>query len=110
MKKAIIIAAVVLITVAAFIFLRKPDYRGAVGFKNHQASEIATIRLTGFSKPIVSGPPLAEGDHFFNHFVRESIPSEVQIAWRFIGDTADKTANVSLSSVPKYATDGELFF
>ena len=45
-----------------------------------------------------------------NYLGRQNIPPEAQIAWRFIGDTADRIARVSLSAVPKGARDGELFF
>ena len=41
---------------------------------------------------------------------RRNIPDQVQLAWQFVGDTADRTAAVSLSTVPKDAKDGELFF
>ena len=109
MKIAIIVAVVVVLAVVAVIFLRKAGYRGAVGFKNRHASEIATIRLSGFSKP-VDCRTLARGEHSFNYLERQDIPTEVHIAWRFVGDTTDKTATVSLSPVPKDATDGELFF
>lgn len=109
MKLVIIIAVVVVLGVVALIFLRRSGYRGAVGFKNRHTSEIATIRLTGFSQP-VDCRTLAHGEHSFNFLGRQDIPTQVQIAWRFVGDTADKTARVSLSGVPKDAADGELFF
>jgi len=109
MKLVIIIAVVVVLGVVAFIFLRRSGYRGAVGFKNRHASEIATIRLTGFSEP-VDCRTLAHGEHSLNFLGRQDIPTEVQVAWRSVGDTADKTARVSLSGVPKDAADGELFF
>jgi hypothetical protein len=55
MKIAIIVAVagvvVIVLAVVTVMFLRKAGYRGAVGFKNRHASEIAAIRLTGFSKP-----------------------------------------------------------
>ena len=110
MKTAIIVALVVVVVlvVVAFMFVRRAGYRGAVGFKNRHASEIATIRLTGFSKP-VDCRTLASGEHSFNFLGRQDIPTEVQMAWRFAGDTAEKTAKVSLSGVPKDAADGELF-
>ena len=109
MKLVVIIAILVVLAVVASIFLRRPGYRGAVGFKNRHATEIATIRLTGFSES-VDCRTLAHGEHSFNFLRRQDIPTEVQIAWRFVSDTADKTAKVSLSSVPKDAADGELFF
>jgi hypothetical protein len=110
MKIAIIVAVVVVVGLAVFavMFLRKAGYRGAVGFKNRHASEIAAIRLTGFSKP-VDCRTLARGEHSFNFLGRQDIPSEVQIAWRLVSDTTEKTAKVSLSAVPKHAADGELF-
>jgi hypothetical protein len=109
MKTAIIVAVVVVLAVVAFMFLRRRGYRGAVGFKNRHASEIATIRLTGFSKP-VDCRTLAPGEHSFNYLGRQAMPAAVQIAWRFVSDTADKTARISLRAVPKEAEDGELFF
>jgi hypothetical protein len=111
MKTAIIVAVVVAVVLAAVavMFFRRAGYRGAVGFKNRHASEIATIRLTGFSKP-VDCRTLARGEHSFNFLGRQGIPAEVQIAWRLVSDTTEKTATVSLSGVPKDAADGELFF
>jgi hypothetical protein len=111
MKIAIIVAVVVVVGLAVFavMLLRKAGYRGAVGFKNRHASEIAAIRLTGFSKP-VDCRTLARGEHSFNFLGRQDIPSEVQIAWRLVSDTTEKTVKVSLSAVPKHAADGELFF
>jgi len=111
MKTAIIVAVavVVVLTLVAVMFLRKAGYRGAVGFKNRHASEIAVIRLTGFSKP-VDCRTLAQGEHSFNFLGRQNIPIEVQIAWRFVSDTTERTARISLSGVPKDAADGELFF
>ena len=111
MKTAIIVAVVVAVVLAAVavMFVRRAGYRGAVGFKNRHASEIATIQLTGFSKP-VDCRTLARGEHSFNFLGRQDIPAEVQIAWRLVSDTTEKTAKVSLSGVPKDAADGELFF
>ena len=37
-------------------------------------------------------------------------PHEVTITWRFVTDTTDRTACVSLAGVRKDAKDGELFF
>ncbi len=109
MKTAIIIAVLVVLAVVALAFFRRAGYRGAIGFKNRHSSEIATIRLTGFSKP-VDCRTLARGEHSFNYLGRQNIPDVVQVAWRSPGDTADRTAAVSLSPVPKDAKDGELFF
>lgn len=109
MKIAIIIAAIVVLAIVALMFFRKAGYRGAIGFKNRHRSEIATLRLTGFSQP-VDCHTLAQGEHSFNYLGRQDIPAAVQIVWRFTGDAADKTATVSLSAVPKDAKDGELFF
>jgi hypothetical protein len=105
----IIIAALVVVAIVAFLFFRKAGYRGAIGFKSRHSSEIATVRLTGFSKP-VDCRTLAQGEHSFNYLGRQDIPAEVQVAWRLVGNPADKTATVSLSAVPKNAADGELFF
>ena len=111
MKIAIVVAVVVVVVLAvvAFTFLRKAGYRGAVGFKNRHASELAAVRLTGFSEP-VECRTLARGEHSFNFIGRQDIPTEVQIVWRFVSETAEKTARVSLTGVPKDAVDGELFF
>ena len=110
MKIAVIVAVVVVVfAVVAFIYLRRAGYRGAVGFKNRHASEIAAIRLTGFSKP-VDCRTLAHGEHSFNFLGRQDIPTDVQIVWRFVSDTAERTTKVSLSGVPEAAADGELFF
>jgi len=108
-KLAIAIAVVVVLAVAVSMLRRGRGYRGAIGFKNRHATEIATIRLTGFSKP-VECRTLRRGEHSFNYLGRQDMPSEVQIAWRFVGDASDKTARVSLNVVPKGAADGELFF
>jgi hypothetical protein len=109
MKIAIIAAAVVVLAVVAFMFLRRAGYRGAIGFKNRHASEVAAIRVTGFSEPI-NCRTLAHGEHSFSFLGRQDIPAEVQIAWRLVSDTAERMARVSLSGVPKHAADGELFF
>jgi hypothetical protein len=109
MKIALIIAVLVVLAVVALVFLRRAGYRGAIGFKNRHSAEIATIRLTGFSKP-VDCRTLARSEHSFNYLGRQDIPDQVQIVWRLVGDTADRIATVSLSSVPKDAKDGELFF
>ena len=109
MMLVIILVVVVVIAVVVSVFLRKSGYGGAVGFKNRHSTEIETIRLSGFSTP-VECRTLAQGEHSFNYLGRQNIPVEVQIAWRFVGDTADKTARVSLSGLPKDAADGELFF
>jgi hypothetical protein len=110
MNLIIVIGAVVAVLAALVLYrVLKPGYRGAIGFKNRHDSEIATIRLTGFSKP-VDCRTLAKDEHSFNYLGRQDIPAEVQIAWRFVGDAADKTAAVSLSTVPKDGADGELFF
>jgi hypothetical protein len=53
---------------------------------------------------------LTQGEHSFNYLGRQVIPPEVQTAWRLVGDTADRTATVSLRAVPGDAADGELFF
>lgn len=109
MKIAIIAAVVIVLAVVAFTFLRRPGYRGAIGFKNRHASEIAAIRLTGFSQA-VDCRTLAHGEHSFHFLGRQDIPNEVEIAWRLVTDTTERTAKVSLSGVPKDAADGELFF
>jgi hypothetical protein len=104
MKIAIVVAVVVVavLAVVALTLLRKAGYRGAVGFKNRHASELAAIRLTGFSEP-VDCRTLARGEHSFNFVERQHIPAEVQIVWRFISDAAEKTARISLTDVPKDA-------
>jgi hypothetical protein len=111
MKTAIVVAVVVVavLAVVALTFLRKAGYRGAVGFKNRHASELAAVRLTGFSEP-VECRTLARGEHSFNFIGRQDIPTEVQIVWRFVSETEERTARVSLTGVPKDAVDGELFF
>src|ERR1041384_2188911 len=105
MKIVAIIAAITVLSVIVFMLLRKAGYRGAIGFKNRHSSEVASICLTGFSEP-VDCRALASGEHSFNYLGRQDIPAEVQIAWRFVGDTADKTATLTLSAVPKDAADG----
>ena len=72
------------IIIAALVFLRRAGYRGAIGFKTRHSSEIATIRLTGFSKPI-DCRTLAHGEHSFNYLGCQDIPDPVQIAWRLVG-------------------------
>ena len=109
MKIAIIIAVVIALGIIASAFLRKAGYRGAIGFKNRHASEIASVRLVGFSDP-VDCRSLAQGEHSFNFLGRQDIPTEVQITWRFVGGAADNTVSVSLSGVPGGAADGEFFF
>jgi hypothetical protein len=109
MTITITVAALVVLAIVALMVLRKGGYRGAIGFKNRHRSEVATIRLTGFAEP-VDCRTLAQGEHSFNYLGRQAIPTEVQITWRLVGDAQDKTATVSLSTVPKDATDGELFF
>jgi hypothetical protein len=104
-----VIIAVIVIAVVALLLSRRRGYRGAIGFKNRHSSEIATIQLAGFSKPI-GCRTLAPREHSFNYVGRQDIPDEVRIAWRLVGDAADKTATVSLRAVPKDAADGELFF
>ena len=107
----IIIIGAVVAVLAVFLVYRvlKPGYRGAIGFKNRHASEIATLSLTGFSK-VVECRTLARGEHSFNYLGRQAIPDEVTITWRFVSDTTDRTARVPLASVPKGTKDGELFF
>lgn len=110
MKPLIIIGAVVAM-LAMFLLYRvfKPGYRGAIGFKNWHPSEISTLSLTGFPK-VVECRPLARGEHSFNYLGSQAIPDEVTITWRFVTDTTDRTARVSLAGVSKDAKDGELFF
>jgi hypothetical protein len=110
MTPLIIIGAVVGL-LAVFLLYRflKPGYRGAIGFKNRHASEISTLSLTGFPK-VVECRTLAQGEHSFNYLGPQAIPDEVAITWRFVTDTADRTARVSLAGIPKDAKDGELFF
>jgi hypothetical protein len=110
MNALIIIGAVVGV-LAVFLLYRflKPGYRGAIGFKNRHASEIDTLSLTGFSK-VVACRTLGRGEHSFNYLSPQAIPDEVTITWRFITDTTDRTACVSLAGVSKDAKDGELFF
>ena len=110
MKPVAIIGAVVAALVLFVVYrIFKPGYRGAVGFKNRHASEISTLRLTGFRK-VVECRTLARGEHSFNYLGAQAIPAEVAITWRFVTDTIGRTARVSLASVPKEARDGELFF
>jgi len=110
MKTLIIIGAVVAL-LAMFLLYRvfKSGYRGAIGFKNRHASEISTLSLTGFPK-VVECRTLARGEHSFNYLGPQAIPDEITITWRFVSDTTDRTARVSLAGVTKDAKDGELFF
>jgi hypothetical protein len=106
----VIIGAVVVV-LASFLLYRvfKPGYRGAIGFKNRHPSEISSLRLTGFPK-VVECRTLARGEHSFNYLGPQAIPDDVTITWRFVTDTADRTARVSLAGVRGDAKDGELFF
>lgn len=110
MKALIIIGAVVGV-LAIFLLYRflRSGYRGAIGFKNRHASEISTLSLTGFAK-VVECRTLARGEHSFSYLGSQAIPDEVTITWRFVADTTDRTARVSLAGVRKDAKDGELFF
>ncbi|RPJ33077.1 MAG: hypothetical protein EHM35_10875 [Planctomycetaceae bacterium] len=106
----IIIGAAVGVLAVFFLyrFLRS-GYRGAIGFKNRHAYEIATLRLVGFPK-IVECRTLAQGEHSFNYLGSQAIPDEVTITWRFVTDQTDRTARISMAGVRKDAKDGELFF
>jgi hypothetical protein len=107
----IVIIGAVVVVLASFLLYRvfKPGYRGAIGFKNRNASEISTLSLTSFRK-VVECRTLARGEHSFNYLGPQAVPNEVTIAWRFVTDTADRTARVSLTGVRPDAKDGELFF
>lgn len=107
----IVIVGAVVVVLASFLIYRvfKPGYRGAIGFKNRHASEISTLSLTGFRK-VVECRTLARGEHSFNYLGLQAIPHEGTIVWRFVTDTTDRTARVSLAGVPPDAKDGELFF
>ena len=110
MKLPIIIGAVVAVLAIALLYrLFKPGYRGAIGFKNRHPSEISTVSLTGFPK-VVECRTLARGEHSFNYLGPQAIPDEVTITWRFVTDTTDRTARVSLAGIHSNANDGELFF
>jgi hypothetical protein len=109
--KALIIVGAVVGVLAVFLLYRllKPGYRGAIGFKNRHASEISALSLTGFPK-VVECRTLARGEHSFNYLGPQAIPDQVTITWRFVTDTTDRTAFVSLAGVRKDMKDGELFF
>jgi hypothetical protein len=110
MKSLIIIGAVVAVLVIVLLYrVFKSGYRGAIGFKNRHASEISSLSLTGFPK-VVECRTLARGEHSFNYLGPQAIPDEVTITWRFVTDTTDRTARVSLAGVREHAKDGELFF
>ena len=54
---------------------------------------------------------LARGEHSFSYLEGpQAIPDEVTITWRFVADTTDRTARVSLAGVRRDVKDGELFF
>lgn len=108
---ALIIVGAVVAVLAILLLYRflRPGYRGAIGFKNRHASEICTLSLTGFRK-VVECRALARGEHSFSYLGPQTIPDEVTITWRFVADTTDRTARVSLAGVRKDAKDGELFF
>ena len=107
----LIIIGVVVVVLAILLLYRafKSGYRGAVGFKNRHASEISTLSLTGFAK-VVECRTLARGEHSFNYLGPQAIPDEVAITWRFVTDTTDRTARVSLAGIRRDVKDGELFF
>lgn len=110
MNLVIIVGAVVAVLAAVLLYrVLKPGYRGAIGFKNRHASEIATLSLAGFPK-VIECRTLARGEHSFSYLGPQAIPDEVTITWRFVSDPTDRTARVGLSGVPKSARDGELFF
>ena len=75
MTPLIIIGAVVGV-LAIFLLYRflKPGYRGAIGFKNRHAAEIATLSLTGFPKA-VECRTLARGEHSFNYLGPQTTPT-----------------------------------
>src|SRR5262249_60949214 len=98
-KLATAIAVVVVLAVVVSMLGRGRGYGGAIGFKNRHAIEIATIRLTGFSKP-VDCRTLRRGEHSFNYLGRQDMPSEVQIAWRFVCGTSRQNRRVSFIAVP----------
>ena len=110
MTPLIIVGAVVVVLAIVLLYrFLKPGYRGAIGFKNRHASEIATLSLAGFSK-LVECRALSRDEHSFNYFGPQAIPDAVTVTWRFVTDTTDRTARVSLAGVRKDARDGELFF
>lgn len=107
----LIVVGAVVVVLAIFVLYRflKPGYRGAIGFKNRHASEIATLSLAGFSK-LVECRALAPGEHSFNYLGPQAIPDEVSITWRFVTDETDRMDRVSLAGLRKDVRDGELFF
>ena len=108
-----VVVAGLVVAVAAAIYFgvrssRAPGYRGAIGFKNQHDSDVGFARVTGFSQPIECRA-LSKGGHSFNFIGRQDLPGEVRIDWRFVGENKEKTATITLSPVPKDASDGELF-
>jgi hypothetical protein len=87
----------------------KSGYRGAIGFKNRGGKEIAFARVTGLSS-IVEVKTLAPGEHSFNFLGRVSLAPMVDVTWRSISDSADRTAQISMANVPADLKDGEIFF
>ena len=98
MRVLIIIGVVVAALAVPALSRFKPGYRGAIGFKNRHASEIATLSLTGFQ--IVECRTLARGEHSSTTWAHGH-PGQVTITWRLVTDTTDRTARVSLAGVPK---------
>jgi hypothetical protein len=108
----LVVAGLVAAIAAAIFFAvkssRAPGYRGAIGFKNRHAAEIAHVKATGFSQ-LIECRALSKGGHSFNFIGRQDLPGELQVTWRLVGESAEKTATVPLTAVPKDAADGELF-
>jgi hypothetical protein len=106
----IIIGAVVAV-LAVFLVYRvlKPRYRGAIGFKkpprfpDRHAESHRFLQGRGV-------PHACSWRTLIQLLGSAAIPDEVTITWRFVSDTTDRTARVSLASVPKGTKDGELFF
>ena len=100
-------AAVVL---ALSFYLRRPGFRGAIGFRNEHVAEVAYARARGFSR-VVQCPTLKPGEHSFSYAGRQDIPEEASIEWQFITDTKERRATVSLRDVPRQAPgEAVLFF
>ena len=111
MTYIVVVALIAAIAAAIFFAVRAyrvPGYRGAIGFKNRHTSEIAHVSATGFSQ-LIECRALSRGGHSFNFIGRQDLPGELQVTWRLVGESAEKKVTIPLSSIPKDATDGELF-
>jgi hypothetical protein len=103
-----LLIAVAGLVVGFLVLWFRPAFFASIVFINQWPTEVETVEAHGFRERLRTGA-LAEGEHSINAlsiFGATSLPPQIELVWRDVGEPEERRCSVSLDGIPKTARSG----